>query len=173
VTLTGQIATVIRAHGAKGIVTTDLAREVGATRGTVHGVLVRLLRGGWVRREAQRIYVNGRGRGVTAWVPTSKLCEQPYPGAYYLDTPARVLALVTDAGITTHQLAEEIGRPLPTIQAAVRRLLAAGKVEASWRMTGRVHRYVLRPPLEDDGWQPPAQYVGGTRAKILGMGRAA
>lgn len=168
-TLTGQIATVIRAHGLKGIVTTDLAREVSATTNMVHGLLVDLVRAGWVRRETRRVHGYGRVRCVSAWYPTAKLREQPYPAAQYFDTAARVLELVTEAGTTIAALADALGRPRPTIEGAVRRLTAAGKLEVSRR--GR--QYIVRPPLEDDGWQPPAQYVGGTRAKILGMGRAA
>ena len=70
---------------------------------------------------------------------------------------------------TIAALADALGRPRPTIEGAVRRLTAAGKLEVSRR--GR--QYIVRPPLEDDGWQPPAQYVGGTRAAILGTLRNA
>jgi len=82
-----------------------------------------------------------------------------------------VLTLVTEAGITLPELADTLQRPRSTIEGAVRRLTRAGKVQ----VVRRGRQYLVCTPLDDDGWTPPTHYIGGTRAKILGLrpGRAA
>lgn len=168
-TLTAQLAALILAH--PGISTPDLATRSGKDGHTVRGVLADLVQHGWVSRDVRRAVGRGTGGRVTLWYPTHKLRTQRYPEATYFDTAARVLTLVTEAGITLPELADTLQRPRSTIEGAVRRLTRAGKVQ----VVRRGRQYLVCTPLDDDGWTPPTTYIGGTRAKILGLrpGRAA
>lgn len=168
-TLTAQLAALILQH--PGISTPDLATRSGKDGHTVRGVLADLVHHGWVSRDVRRVVGRRAGGRVTLWYPTHKLRTERYPEATYFDTAAQVAALVTESGVTLQQLAEALQRPRSTVEGAVRRLTRAGKVQTVRR--GR--RYLVCLPLEDDGWTPPTHYIGGTRAKILGLrpGRAA
>lgn len=77
------------------------------------------------------------------------------------------------------------------LATAARRAGAAGRgaaTEQDWQPTARLIRMLdagepvrvsrrarlsTADDLEDDGWTPPVNYIGGTRARILGLRRVA
>lgn len=113
---------------------------------------------------------------------------------------ARVL--VTQPGLLTGDYVRLVlGHSRPAIKAALHRLKAFGYVvnrrqagipgrgqwhAVRWEPTPELRRLAARGQmpvvgrtprcaemLEDDGWQPPTQYVSALRAQILGLKRAA
>lgn len=172
----GPIAATFRAvqrltRSGRPVPTADIARALRRSSASMNAALTHLERTGWIER---REYPTGRGGSVRLkWTLTAKARREPYaPGLPYTDTPERILELVTgDSAWTIRHLCETMQRPYETVRRAADRLTREGKLE---KVVESHVSYYSRPLLdEDDGWQPPAQYVSALRAQILGLRKRA
>ena len=166
--VSAQLLSLVCEH--EGRTTSELAAIVGRTGKTCSALLRDLRQNGWV---AARFHANlGAGCPKLArWYATDKARTHTRPQLPYMDTPALILAALTDTARPVESVADAIGRPYHGVRSAVRRM--EGRREVETYTEGGVLFVRKLEELEDDGWTPPAQYVSGTRAVILGLRRAA
>lgn len=108
------------------------------------------------------------GRPVNWYLATDKP-HVPRPGWANVAEPVREV-LERDGPLSVADLAYRAGRSRRAVSDALYRMRDAGEVTVTRQ--GSTCRWAIVDD-EDDGWQPPTQYVSALRAQILGLKRAA
>ncbi|MCO4101101.1 MAG: hypothetical protein HEQ38_17240 [Gemmatimonas sp.] len=156
----------------EGRTTSALAALLGQRSANVSSTLKDIERNGWIVSRLEN-RTGARGAPFFArWYLTEKGRTVPYPAMPYMDTPDRIMALLGESAVPVEAVAQQLGRSYHTVRSAVRRMQERADVET---YTERGVLYVRRPlgELEDDGWQPPTQYMSAARAYALGLKGAA
>ena len=152
----------------EGRLTSELAAMVGKCPSNVSATLRDIQKNGWIVSRLEK-RTGARGAPFFArWYLTEKGRTVPYPAMPYMDTPDRIMALLGESAVPVEAVAQQLGRRYHTVRSAVRRMQERADVET---YTERGVLYVRRPlgELEDDGWQPPTQYMSAARAYALGL----
>lgn len=155
-------------HKQEGRLTSELAAMVGKCPSNVSSSLRDMQKNGWIVSRMERRIGSSGAPFFARWYLTEKGRTVPYPALPYMDTPAKIKAVLGESAVPVEHVAERVGRSYHTIRSAILRMERRREVETYTEGGVLYVRWPLAPLDDDEAWTPQP-WVSSIRARALGL----